>query len=1261
MRYVGAGARWATSYVFPALAILCIGASGCIRFNNEKAAQGGSPNPVAEVTGSPATKAHGIRMVGSSDPQIYTLTNDGDGPATDVFLSLSGTGFALSANDCGTSGARVLIATGATCTFTVTFAPTAAGAAAATATFSYFDGNTAQNGAITITGTAYTSAMLLLEPGATLAFQTINTNASWRETVSVRNYSPGSIATLGAVDSASLGLASPFTVVAGGTCAASMSLAYGQGCSLVIEYLPLIAGPDTDQLQLSYDDGFAPATSSIDILGTTSDPNPGTEYAFLGLAFDGMSFSTDDSARAGGSDFPGMGLAVGFARGAFQGPTGALYVAVLDHVERFDPQSGAFMGWVGRVHRPFNMGGAAGCESLTQGQITPGWCTGGANYSSGDGDYSNGQMSVPVSTWADATSVYVASKYGINRFNAATGAFSGWIGRVQSVAGISDGTGGPGGCATTVIGDMTPGWCVNGQAQLPASNTQAGTFGGLGAINQADGAGTIFGDGTYLYVALPDGLRVERFRIDTGANAGWIGGLAAVGGGTCTGTVGGFNGGWCQGGTSQAGVTDGMMTSPKGVFSDDTYLYVGDSGSFRLLRFNKATGLFSGWVGRIATTPASDADGTTPGACGVAGVGTQTPGWCLGGTAQGGNVTSGGVNSGLYSTSSALAGDDGYLYVTSTQGDEGPSVSRFAKATGAFAGWIGVVGSTPPTGCGATVDGQNTPGWCMGGSISSSRGSPDGTGRWATPSFVSVGGTSLFVSEVDNGRINRFDTATGVFTGTLAAHATDRGWRTTGFGVKNRGYYWAAPVTDADLGEEAMSMFSDGTWLYVGVGNPRISRFSLATGNADGWVGSVGYVPPTGDATGGAGGCTSATTLGQPAPGWCSGGGGLSQSLATRDGAFYGAAHGISIQGSYLYATDAEAGKILRFDASTGAPAGRIGQWGGHSGGNEPTGGAVGCTTLSGAGGVIMPGWCTGGIEIAYGNHNGTGDGALTISSDQTRTAIVSDATYLYVGDAGNFRIQRFDLATGAAAGWVGRTNSTAGMSDAAGSPGGCAAAPAHTPGWCLGGTSRRAQVDGFNQPYGEGGLDTISAMAIDANYLYVFDDLRIVRFDKASGAFEGWTGDATTIPPTDTHADHPGGAGTCQGLSDQDPTGGWCIGGTAHRWGYLSNNAAGLVAGGGYLYTARYQDISRWNATTGSVNGWKGVVGTLPSGGTGSCLTAAVGDLVMDGWCTGGAGTNNAPHLAATFTDVLNGMAIDASYLYVYLSSVNQIMRVPR
>jgi hypothetical protein len=139
-------------------------------------------------------------------------------------------------------------------------------------------------------------------------------------------------------------------------------------------------------------------------------------------------------------------------------PAGGFFVSEEDgsanRVSWYDA-AGVFVGWVGGLAGTITGGPCSGASV-----VTPGWCTGGQPTSRSSVD---GAFYQPTSVAFDPAHgvLYVANlgSQRVDRLDAATGAFLGWAGLVRFTP-----SGGDAGCLDALPGQLTPGWCVGGQA-----------------------------------------------------------------------------------------------------------------------------------------------------------------------------------------------------------------------------------------------------------------------------------------------------------------------------------------------------------------------------------------------------------------------------------------------------------------------------------------------------------------------------------------------------------------------------------------------------------------------------------------------------------------------------------------------------------------------------------------------------------------------------------------------------------------------------
>ncbi len=812
---------------------------------------------------------------------------------------------------------------------------------------------------------------------------------------------------------------------------------------------------------------------------------------------------------------------------------------------KYDNADGSYLGWIGSVSLTPS-GGASGCSSAASGTFTPGWCFGGFSRS-GTG---NGMLSSPLGIHAAGGFLYVAdqSNNRISRYNAATGSFQGWIGKVATVP-----TGGDPGCTTAAVNSFTPGWCLGGTA---------GTGTGNGMLTAPKG---IIGIGSYLYVS--DGNhRIVRYTL-AGAFGGWVGRVATVptsGASGCTSTaVGSAVPGWCFGGTAGSGTGNGMFNSPRGLSSDGTTLFIADTSNNRVSKIVASSGVYGGWIGNVNTVATGGAAG-----CNTTPVSAGTPGWCLGGTAKTG------TGNAMYSSPYWVHAEGTDLIIS----DFGNSrMAKVTAASGAYVGWTGRIATTAglggASGCSTSLINTVTPGWCTGGTAASGVG--DGmmnapqavygaaggiylsdssnnrivkydvntgiaqgwtgsrtkrTSAWSVAeenytltgvddgSFNNASGTlvvgsNLYVVDTGNHRIKRYSLASGAFSGWIGNVWTppsggDTGCVGAAINVATPGWCTGGDARSGSGNGQLnspQSIFSDGTNLYVtDSGNFRIVRYTLSTGVFTGWIGNINSV-----ATGGASGCSTAA-VNTFTPGWCLGG-------TARSGTGNGmlnAPVGIDGDGTSLYVADGGNFRISRYTMSSGAFSGWIGNVN-----TVPTSGASGCTST--AVGSVTPGWCLGGTA-----RTGTGTGMMNAPK-----GVVVSGSSLYVVDTNNHRINRYTLSTGAATGWIGRISSITGLGGATGCS--TASAGSFTPGWCTGGTAQSGS--------GNGMLNTPRGAFINGTSLYVADTAnnRVSKYTLSSGAFVGWSGSISSTVGL-------GGAAGCSTSLSGALTPGWCTGGTS-------------------------------------------------------------------------------------------------------------------
>jgi hypothetical protein len=115
--------------------------------------------------------------IGGATTRSFTFVNNGNTAATGLFASASGTGYGLWSSTCGSPGAPVTLAKGASCNFTVRFSPSTPALQSGTVAVNW-SGPTASGKALTVTGTTTVDYSFLMG-GFGNANVAIGTNVAW--------------------------------------------------------------------------------------------------------------------------------------------------------------------------------------------------------------------------------------------------------------------------------------------------------------------------------------------------------------------------------------------------------------------------------------------------------------------------------------------------------------------------------------------------------------------------------------------------------------------------------------------------------------------------------------------------------------------------------------------------------------------------------------------------------------------------------------------------------------------------------------------------------------------------------------------------------------------------------------------------------------------------------------------------------------------------------------------------------------------------
>ena len=232
------------------------------------------------VTLTPSTFDYGSVDLSSSASSTFTLSNTGSAAVNIASTALVSSVFTVASSTCTAS-----LAAGASCTYKIEFAPTAAGAQ--TATFSVTDDAGTQSASLTGTGvtpTAPPAPAAALTP-ATAAFGSVTTGSnSSAKTFTLAN---AGTATLPITSIAITGAdASAFPL---GTNGCGSTLAAGASCTISITFSPTAAGSDTAALTV------------IDSVGTQTSTLTGTAVAAVVPDFSIAATPATQTVAAGGT------------------------------------------------------------------------------------------------------------------------------------------------------------------------------------------------------------------------------------------------------------------------------------------------------------------------------------------------------------------------------------------------------------------------------------------------------------------------------------------------------------------------------------------------------------------------------------------------------------------------------------------------------------------------------------------------------------------------------------------------------------------------------------------------------------------------------------------------------------------------------------------------------------------------------------------------------------------------------------------------
>lgn len=206
---------------------------------------------------------YGRRGIGRATAHAFVVTNSGAATATAIsgaalspgFAYAGGAGFPGQGGTCAAS-----LAAGASCTLVAVFTPSAAASYASSLTLSYQDGEAARTATRQLAGTGVSTAVLTLADfdggivlGASYDYGTSGIARTTSHTFYLSNGGAAAATALAGTLSASFAFHGGSYPGTGGTCGAT--LAAGDHCLVVADFVPTAAGTVAGTLTIAYHDG----------------------------------------------------------------------------------------------------------------------------------------------------------------------------------------------------------------------------------------------------------------------------------------------------------------------------------------------------------------------------------------------------------------------------------------------------------------------------------------------------------------------------------------------------------------------------------------------------------------------------------------------------------------------------------------------------------------------------------------------------------------------------------------------------------------------------------------------------------------------------------------------------------------------------------------------------------------------------------------------------------------------------------------------
>lgn len=239
---------------------------------------GSAPLPGATV--SPTSLSFGSLLLGStSAAKTATLTNSGTAPLSISGISVAGTNASDFAQTDTCPSSPSALAVGASCTISVTFAPSASGSRSATVTITDNAAGSPQTVTLGGTGSSPVPAVTLTPTNLSFASQLAGTQAAVK-TATLTNSGTGPLS----ISSIALAGFNPLDFSQTNTCPSSpVALPVGASCTISVTFSPSVAG--SRNASLSIVDDAANSPQSIALSGTGTTPAPAVSLTPTSLSF----------------------------------------------------------------------------------------------------------------------------------------------------------------------------------------------------------------------------------------------------------------------------------------------------------------------------------------------------------------------------------------------------------------------------------------------------------------------------------------------------------------------------------------------------------------------------------------------------------------------------------------------------------------------------------------------------------------------------------------------------------------------------------------------------------------------------------------------------------------------------------------------------------------------------------------------------------------------------------------------------------------